>query len=301
MLDAFEQRTADLVADQLSGIPAVVTRPREELNVLLTSDPTRPIIVVEILTADPDLRLGDDGRERLGVRGSYTLRPVLYLRGELAISLQMAPTPAAGDQQQTRRTLFGVLERLLIQLNRDAIRTGVAFQTGDDLGFDLDKFHLVQILPLPGEDPVSHQARVRYQYSGRFWPVEPPVEGDLIEELPTRIAILPIQIPEGLATRAGGSDMVVPLHLDLRALNGAQARVIARLHGAAPPGALIGDATEVPPDSVGYVPDAGGTVEVVYRPPATLSSATKVRVGLGLAHGERPSIPLGELTIGVMP
>lgn len=290
-----------MLADGLAGLDSLVVRPRHDLADLVEAETGRVLIVVQVLSAEANHLLGDDALERLGQRGSYQLRPVLYFNGEAALDFRIAPPGPgpAGDPLLPRQNLLQVLDQALVALHQDQVRQGRAFQTGDDLGFDLDGFRLTRVGAIPDEPENPRALRAVYHYAGRFWPVETPAEGDVIDRLPTRIAILPIQIPEGVTAQAGGADVTVPLPADLRALNGAPVRLVARLKGASPPGALIGDTAGVPPGFVAYDPDERGVFHLVYRPPATLSNDTQVRIGLGLAHAERPTLQLGELTIRV--
>jgi hypothetical protein len=295
MLDSFEARVADLVADELNGIAAVetVTRPRSGL----TTDPDRVAIVVRTLSAKPDLAFGDDARERLGSRGQYQLRTTLRLAGQLAISAIVSPT--GGDNlEDRRRIVVDVVDSLLVAFQRPSIRSGQDFQTGVDLGFDLDGFRFAG-LSAPENEPESFSSiRALFDFSGRFWPVEAPEEGDAITALPTRIAVLPVQIPERIRA-VSGTDLQVPLKLDLRALNGASARVMARLRGAAPPGQLVGATTDVPSGWTAFNLDPDGSVNIVYRPPASVATPVRVGVSTALSRAQRPFVALAELTIEV--
>jgi hypothetical protein len=222
------------------------------------------------------------------------------LKGEVALDFMIAPPAPAGDPLQPRQRLFQVLDQTLLALHQDNVRQGRAFLlTDEDLGFELDGFRLTQVGPLPDRPDNVRSLRTIYQYAGRFWPVEVPAEGGIIQHLPTRLVILPVQIPEGLTAQAGGADVTIPLPVDLRAFNGAPVRLVARLRGASPPGTLRGDSADVPAGFVAYAPDDAGVFQVVYRPPATLSNDTQVRVSLGLAHADRPTVQLGELKLQV--
>jgi hypothetical protein len=300
MLDSFESRLTDMLADGLPAPTSLVVRPRDDVPDLLLAPPQPVLIVVRVLSAEVNHLLGDDALERLGQRGSYQLRPVLYLTGEAVLDFKIAPPAPGGDALLPRQNLLQVLDQALVLLHQDKVRQGQAFQTGSDVGFDLDGFRLTQLGPLPDEPENVRALRAVYHYSGRFWPVETPAEGDIIDRLPTRMAVLPIQIPEGVTAKAGGVDVRVSLAADLRPLNGAPVRLTARLRGASPPGTLIGDSSGIPSGFVAYDPDEGGVFHLVYRPPATLSHDTQVRVALGLAHAERATVQLGELTLRVV-
>ena len=295
MLDSFEARVADLVADELNGIAAVqtVTRPRGDLS----TDAGRVAIVVHTLTAAPDVTLGDDARERLGSRGQYQLRTTLRLAGQLAISVIISPTGGA-DIGDRRRIVVDVVDSLLVALQRQSIRSGQDFQTGVDLGFDLDGFRFAGLAAPDNDAGGFSTIRALYDFSGRFWPVEAPEAGDAITALPTRIAVLPVQIPERIRAVAG-ADLHVPLKLDLRALNGASARVMARLRGAAPPGQLVGVTTDVPAGWTAFNLDTDGSVNILYRPPATVATPVRVGVSTALSRAQRPFVELAELTIEV--
>lgn len=301
MLDSFEARLADILTDGLTGEEVIVVRPRDGLSDLLEEDTERVVIVVHILSVSSDNRLGDDVRERLGQRGNYQLRTSLYLSGEVAVNFHIALTPKHDDDPWVfHLNLMRVLDRALVVLHAENVRKGRAFQTGDDLGFDLEGFRFVNVGSLPEKPEDFHALRATYHYEGRFWPVETPAEGDIIESLPTRIAVLPIQIPVGVSANAGGEDVSIPLTVDLRAYNGAHVRLVARLKGASPPGELIGDTTDAPAGYVAYSSSASGIFTIVYRPPATLSSDTQVCITLSLAHPQRPTVTLGELMIKVI-
>ena len=299
MLDPFESRLADILSNGLADSDNVVVRPRDDIADLLDEAAQRVVIIVRLLTATADNHLGDDARERLGQRGNYQLRKSLFLAGKVAVDFVVAETPKNEDPRLNRPLLLQVLDRALVVLHEENLRKGSAFQTGDDLGFDLEGFRLTELGPVPQQPDNIRALRAVYRYAGRFWPVETPAEGDEIQTLPTRTAVLPIRIPENIKANAGGADVTVPLHVDLRALNGAPARLVARMKGASPPGELIGDTTDVPAGYVAYEPNASNVFELVYRPPASLSNDTRVRISLGLAHAERRTISLGELTIRV--
>ncbi|MCI0508183.1 MAG: hypothetical protein L0Z73_19065 [Gammaproteobacteria bacterium] len=300
MLDPFESRLADMLSDGLAGMDNIVVRPRDDLADLLVADTDRVVIVVRLLTAASDNQLGDDARERLGQRGDYQLRASLFLTGEVAVDFIVAETPQDGDAELNRPLLLKVLDKALVVLHEENLRKGRAFQTGNDIGFDLTGFRLTGLGPVAEQKDNFRMLRATYHYAGRFWPVELLAEGNVIQTLPTRIAVLPVQIPQNIQANAGSEDVTIPLHVDLRSLNGAPVRLVARMKGASPPGQLVGDTTNVPPGGyVAYIPNAEGVFELVYRPPASLSNDTQVRISLGLAHTERATISLGELSIRV--
>jgi hypothetical protein len=305
MLDAFEARLADLVADELSGVAALqlVTRPRSDFAAA-AADPERVAMIVHVLAATADLTMGDDAREKRGPRGQYQLRTTLRLKGEVAVDAVISTTGGT-DIVARRQILMQVFDRLLVALQSDAVRSGRAFRTDTDLGFDLDGFRLARIDVREESTggfgvPASFDGvRATYDFVGRFWPVETPIEGDHIVALPTRIAVLPAAVPERIAAMAGGPDVSIRVGLDLRAFNGATARVLARLRGASPPGSLIGDTTNVPAGWVAFTPGSDGVVNIVYHPPAALTAPARVRVATALDRPSQPSIPIVELVIEV--
>ena len=139
-----------------------------------------------------------------------------------------------------------------------------------------------------------------YGFEGQFWPVGEAPEGDVITTLPTRLTVMPVRLPDRIVARAGGSNLSVPIRLDLSATGGAESAIAARLEGAAPPGALVGDGTPAPAGFTGFVVDTGGVSELVYQPPAVMAGRAEVRVETRLAHPDRTSIPLTRFTIEVL-
>ncbi len=299
MLDPFENRLTDMLSDGLAGSDSVVVRPRDDIPDLVAENAQRVVVTVRVLTGASNSHLGDDARERLGQRRNYQLRPTLFLTGTVAVDFAVAATPQDGDARINRPLLMQVLDRALMVLHDENLRTGQAFQTGPDPGFDLEGFRLTRLGPLPEQRESFHTLRATYRYTGRFWPVGAAAAGDMIETLPTRIAILPVQIPENIKAGAGAGDVTVPLHVDLRPLNGAPVRLVARMKGASPPGELIGDTTHAPVGFVAYEPGAENVFNLVYRPPASLNNDTRVRIVLSLAHTNHRTVSLGELTIKV--
>ena len=302
MLDSFEIRLADMVADSLSdaGVAgaAAVVRPRDDVLVMVVENPDRVMISAQVLSASPSHHLGDDSRERLGRKNGYRMRTTLHFDGEVALDFQISPTPAESDPADFRSNLLQIVDLVLVLLHAGNVRNGEAFRTEDDLGFELDGFRLVGIGPLPNEPANTHAIRVLYRYSGRFWPVEAPAVGETIAALPARIAVLPIQIPENVRATAGGEDARIPVPVDLRAFDGAPVSLVARMEGASPPGQLIGDATDTP-GVVSYAPTTPGIFTVVYRPPASLNGDALVRVSLSLSHPGHKTVDLGRFAIKV--
>ncbi|WP_428264583.1 hypothetical protein [Haliangium sp.] len=302
MLDSFEAKLADLLADRVADVAVIDEVRRPQIGGSQPSA-TQARVTVEIISTAPVIELGDDKPEVLGQAGAFSLRTVMHLTGGVLISLELASTSGTGAATQ-RDTLLMALDSVLLALHDPEVRNGRAFGDADDQGFALSAFRLEQIAPsrcelATGEDPERHHIYCRYGFTGRFWPVETPPAGDVITTIPTRIALLPAEYPETLRALAGGPDLTVPVRLDLRALNGATPRLFARLMGASPPGQLIGDSIDVPEGSVAYDPDPPGTYAVVYRPPASLDGVARVRVRLALARAEGPPVTVETLAIEV--
>jgi hypothetical protein len=295
MLDALETRLADLLADALSGgaQPPVVARRRPGLP---EAGSEVAAVLVRVLTAEASERFDDDALEVLRRPGEMGLRPVLRLAGEVEVEVAVAADLAT----DRRVAVMRALDRVLLALHAEAVRTGAAFLTGEDLGFALDAFRLRRLGGPEGDEPDVGRLRAIYGYAGRFWPVEAPAEGELIESVPTRVAVLPFGLPEGLTVRAGGGDLEIPLRVDLRAGSGAPAVLVARLGGASPPGSLVGSAAPELPDHVAY-PVTDGACRIVYRPPDALDAAERARVELVLAHPGRRTVRLAELRVEVLP
>lgn len=295
MLDAFESRLRDLLADALATAEAAVTRPLDAPGPGADAGAVR--VIAGVLGATADSQLGDDARERLGERGAYRLRPVLHLEGEVAVEL-IAPVPE--DDSSQRQALMRTLDRVLLALDGRRVRDGRAFRTDQDQGFQLAGFRLVRVEPSPESPASADRLRAVFAFAGRFWPVEEPAEGGLITALPARLAVLPVRLPEGLAATAGGGDLEIPIALDLRVLNGAPARLGARILGASPIGGLIaGDGPAAP--AVELPPADGGEFRFLYRPPAQLGAPARVRVTIALESESTPAVDLGLLTIEVTP
>jgi hypothetical protein len=306
VLDAFETKLADMLADRLAGDTLIgdVRRPR--------ADSTPPVataarLTVEVVAAAPTVELGDDRLEVLGQPGAYELRPVLSLTGGVVIALALGS--ATGAEAETQRgLLLQALDHVLLALHGPDVRNGNAFGAAPEQGFSLHAFRLERITSVRGEvvpgaaDESGPHMYCRYAFAGRFWPVEPPVAGDIITDLPVRIALLPAEVAAtgGVArARAGGPDVEIPVHLDVRALGGATRRLIARLMGASPPGQLVGSAVDAPAGSVSYAADADGAYRVIYRPPASLDGTARVRIRLALARADGPAIEVETVALEV--
>lgn len=299
MLNALENRLIDLLADLLARETQVqlVSRPRADLAIAAV-DPDRVAVVVQVLSVSTDSRLGDDARDRSGQKGGYQLQTVLRLNGQMAIDLIINPA-AGANLESHRQTLLHVLDRLLAALHTASFRNGRSFQSNLDLGFDLEGFRLARA-GAPENAPAGFSTvRAIYDFSGRFWPLEPLLAGEVISQLPLRLAILPVRIPELPVAQAGGPDLAIPLHLDLRVLNGAPVLVLARLRGASPPGKLAGSAANAPAGWTGFTPDSAGIATLIYQPPTTLAQSARVTVSTALGGTSQPPVTLAEFDIEV--
>lgn len=298
MLNALEQRLADVLADALAQTPGVESVVRAGA-LAAGGSPTAATVTVRVLNAAPRQEVGDDRRDVRRVAGGFELRTLLRLSGEALLEVTLARAVSAGDAAGQRAILVRALDALLAALQDDGFRSGESFDTDEDQGFELDSFVLAS-LDSEHDSPDDVRAfRVLCRFSGRFWPVEPALAGPSIERIPTRVAVLPANFPRAVRTRAAEGDVRVPVEVDLRELSGARALLVARLLGSAPPGALVPDSPGAPAGSAGFAPRDDGRFEVVYRPPASLAGAVRVRVRLGLASAERDTLDVGELSIEV--
>lgn len=298
MLNAFEQRLADLLADALAQTPAVDGVVRAG-GPAVNASASAALITARVLSAAPREEVGDDRRELLRVPGGLDLRTLLRLSGEVLLEVTLARALNAGDAATQRASLMEALDALLAVLQDSALRSGEEFDTDEDQGFELDSFVLRSVDSQHDSPDDVRAFRVLCRYSGRFWPVEPALAGPAIERIPTRIAVLPAKFPASVRARASDGDVRVPIEVDLRELGGARGLLVARLLGSTPPGALVPDSAGAPAGSAGFAPQADGRFEVVYRPPASLAGQVRVRVRLGLASAERGTLEVGELSIEV--
>lgn len=292
MLDAFEARLADLFADLLAGEaslrPPVRTIPAQPPNADIQP-------VLRVLSAAAAPLVGDDAPRVRRLPGGLGLRTVLELAGVAAIDLVPATTVA-------RPARLAALDRVLVAMQAEDVRTGAAFADGTDQGFLLRGFRLTEAA-IEGE---TAPMRALFRFEGDFWPVQPDEDGPAIASIPTRLAVLPVRAGEALMARAGGPDLVIPVGLDLRGmtlpgLSGGEAvQVVARLRGATPPGSLIGTAAALP-GYVAYDLDPDGTVRLTFRPPATLAAAVVVRVEVALEGAGRPRLALADIGVRVLP
>ncbi len=303
MIDAFESRLADLLADATSGAAAVagVSRLRDGL----TDAPAgKARVTVQLISGAPSTELGDDRLESID---KLSQRPVLRLSGEAEIAVEVATQAAPADQAGERGVLLRALDAVLLALHDATVRDGTKFATNVDQGFELDGFRLEGLQPDAQQLTNFRRLTVRYAWSGRFWPATAPIAGPAIAKVPTRVAVLPLTAPATVEVHAGAAPLSVAMALDLRGWQAGAAgapppaRAAARLMGASPPGALVGDATGLPAGWIGFAVDAAGNFTLVYQPPATLAARADVRVEIGLAAPDHETAPLGELRITVRP
>jgi hypothetical protein len=289
-----------MLADALPANTGVqlVTRPRSDLGAVAPAK-DKVVVLVRTVSAAATQRLGDDQRERRGTKGHYQLQTSLHLEGQVAIDCTIN-ADGGNDLELRRPALMQALDRILVALQAENVRTGPAFQTGDDLGFEIVGFRLVRVEP-PAENPGTFAAlRAIYAFSGRFWPVEAPLAGRHITTPLTRLAVLPVVAPERVMAAAGGADVTIPLRIDLRTLGGASAVVATHLEGTSPPGSLVGGTTQGVPDGWrGFTLDDSGVAAIVYRPPAAVAGIAVVQVAATLCRASEPSVPLAGITIEV--
>ena len=229
MLDALEIRLADLLADALVGVDNL--GPVGRIGVESEPDDGDVGIVVGVDNFSPRPHVGDDRRSELREAGQIRLRPTLHLEGEARIALTSIP-PDGDQETEARARLIEMMDRVLLALHPEAMRTGRAFDTGADQGFELSSFRFSSAGSLPDALAIE----LVYGFEGRFWPVGEAPEGDVITTLPTRLTVMPVRLPDRIVARAGGSDLTVPIQLDLSATGGAASAIAARLEGSAPPG-----------------------------------------------------------------
>lgn len=297
MFDAFEIRLADLLANALVG--AANLGPVGRAGAVADPGAGDVGITARVATFEPEPHVGDDRRARIRDAASIRLRPTLHVAGQAVIRLTSEP-PAGPQRIEGRARLMAMLDSVLLALHPEAMRTGRAFDTGADQGFELDEFRLRNVSPLPEAADDILRIDLGYGFSGRFWPVVTHPEGGTITTIPTRVVAMPVRLPDRIVAQAGGASLSVPIRLDLSASDGAVSAVAARLEGAAPPGALVGDGTPAPAGFTGFAVGANGQSDLVYQPPATLAGRAEVRVETRLAHPDRPSIPLTRFAIEVL-
>lgn len=298
MIDRFEARLTNLIADRLAGTTEIVSVARMR-DGLPRPTATGPRAAVAVLSANPDEELGDDKPEVFGGPGERALRPVLRLAGEALVRLEVAEASSPNQ----RLALVRALDRLLLTLHDEPVRSGKAFDTGADQGFALDGgFRLARVAAVPtGAPPAEHRRfDVIYEFAGRFWPARAPLAGPQIARIPTRLVVLPMRLPAGLSTQAGASALQIEVPIDLRATGGATPALAARLQGATPPGALQGDPAGLPPGFVA-VPVAGGAARISYLPPATLEEPEEAVIEIRYAADGGAFPVLETLLVAVEP
>ena len=216
MIDAFELRLADLLADRLAGASPVqlVTRVRDGVAALVAG---RARVTVRVLGAQPSVELGDDRRHARRVQMSFELRTLLRLEGAVLVEVEVASAQSDTGGTNQRAALVDAVDRVLVALHAEDVRDGSAFDTDEDLGFELDAFRLERVEARAEGAPDARFFDLHFRYTGRFWPVEPPVAGEIIDVAATRMATLPLRIPTALVARPGGADLRVPIELELRA------------------------------------------------------------------------------------
>jgi len=305
MLDAFEARLIEVLGDGLASVPAlsVVARARDGLAAP-TGDQVQ--LRVRLLDARPQAEVGDDERPHFRQGNEWLRRITLRLEGEVELAFRIGPANPAQRPQQRER-LVQVVDRALIVLADEGVRSGQAFRAAGDLGFELDGFRMLALEAPREPDSEGGEGRLltlRCRYRGRFWPIGEDQAGVAIREMPIRQVVLPIGLPSQLRVVAGG-ELDVELTIDLLALEiGAAAlpeqAIIARLLGASP-GELLGLAE---PNAPGWfrfavASDRANRFVVRYRAPAAVSGKAEARIALAVARSDAARIDLGSLVIEV--
>jgi hypothetical protein len=304
MLDAFEARLIEVLGDGLASVAAlsVVARPRDGLAAP-TGDKVQ--LRVRMLDARPQAEVGDDERTRFRDGSDWRRRITLRLEGEVELAFRIGSANPAQRPQQRER-LVGVVDRALVLLADEPVRSGQAFRSDNDRGFELDGFRLLGLEAPRETDSEGGEGRIftlRYHYAGRFWPVGEDQAGAAIRELPVRQVVLPIGLPSGLRVKAG-SDLDIELSIDILAMEiGAAALpesvIVARLLGASP-GELLGVASP----AAGWVRVAGDPEDrtrfvVRYRSPAAVSGKAEARIAVSVDRPEAARVDLGTLKVEV--
>lgn len=305
MLDAFEARLIEVLAEGLTGTPALagIARARDGLTA-----PTGATVQlrVRLLDARPQAAVGDDERARLRRGGGWQRRIEMQLEGEVELVFRIGQA-GPPERPQQRERLVRVVDRALVVLADEAIRSGQAFRGDADLGFELDGFRLVALeaprAPADAADEIR-QMTVRCGWAGRFWPVGEEQAGAAIREMPVRQVVLPIGLPEGLRVKAGAErDIVLTIELDTLRIGGAplpEPAIVARLLGASP-GELVGAAEPGAPGWVRFLADPQQRTRFVvrYRAPAQVSGKAEARITLGFSRSPAARVELGVLKVEV--
>ncbi|MFV8754471.1 hypothetical protein ACNOYE_28315 [Nannocystaceae bacterium ST9] len=305
MLDAFEARLIEVLGEGLASVDAlsVVARARDGL-----AEPTGAQVQlrVRLLDARPQAEVGDDERARLRQGSDWRRRITLRLEGEVELGFRIGLADPSQRGQQRER-LVQVVDRALILLADEAVRSGHAFRADTDRGFELDGFRLLALeAPREREDGggEGRTFTLRCRYAGRFWPVGEEQAGVAIRELPVRQVVLPIGLPTNLRAKAGAEiDIELSVEIGLLQIGAAalpEPTIIARLLGASP-GELLGVAEPGAPGWVRFPLDAARANRYVvrYRAPAAVSGKAEARIALGVARAEAARIDLGTLKVEV--
>ena len=298
MLNAFEARLIELLADAFAG-PTSAGEPRVGVRSRAGGpDPQNAEVALTVAlgNASPWTDFGDDAEVARRVNEVWLLRPEVPLTGEVSIVLGAL----GGDPVQCRTQLLQALDRLLVVLDAEALRRGRALDPAVDQGFAISAFRLQHIETDIAGTPDPARLRLVYGYEGRFWPVRPDVEGGAITELPTRIAILPLSIPERTVVRAGTGPAALSVRGDLRAMRGAAPVLLARLRGLAP-GTLAGSGAAAPEGFVASLPRPDGLFPLSYAPPAAVAATVRVDIELSLGSPEGVTVVLDDLSLEVVP
>lgn len=316
MLNAFEQRIIELLSDGLSELGELdeVLRPHDGVSAAKGDEVQ---VFVRLLEARPLARVGDDERERLGEPGAWRRRVSLRLGGAVELRFVIGEASKPADRQAQRRRLLGVVDRALIVLADEELRSGKAFASDEDLGFELDGFRLEQLglspehLATPDLAAASRILSLRVNFEGRFWPVGEEQAGVSITELPIRDAVLPAGLPSRVRVRAGETvDIGVDLALELLVSTGEgsegeppEPRIMARLLGASP-GELLGEAAAGTTDWIAYLPgpESRGSARrytLRYRAPESVSGTLRARVALAFARELGGRVDLGTVVVEV--
>src|SRR5262249_25089371 len=128
---------------------------------------------VRLLDARPQAEVGDDERARLREGGDWRRRIVLRLEGEGELAFHIGPANQA-ERPQQRERLVRVVDRTLIVLADEQLRSGAALRSDHDLGFELDGLRLLALEAPREADEAGGEGRtltIRCRYAGRFWPV----------------------------------------------------------------------------------------------------------------------------------
>ena len=143
MLDAFEARLIEVLGDGLASVPAlsVVARARDGLAAP-TGDQVQ--LRVRLLDARPQAEVGDDERPHFRQGNEWLRRITLRLEGEVELAFRIGPANPAQRPQQRER-LVQVVDRALIVLADEGVRSGQAFRAAGDLGFELDGFRMLAL------------------------------------------------------------------------------------------------------------------------------------------------------------